>query len=134
MSLLKWTHTARGHTGGSHTHTHTHSLLVRSFKYLLITRGAWAATSIVVCWFLCLSVCNYPRRAWAATGIVIIWSCLLPEARVGGHGYSSRLVLLPEVRVGGHGYSSRLVCYPRRAWAATGIVVCWSVCLFVCNV
>ena len=22
--------------------------------------------------------------------------------------------------------------YPRRAWAATGIVVCWSVCLFVC--
>ena len=27
---------------------------------------------------------------------------------------------------------SALVCYPRRAWAATGIVVCWSVCLFVC--
>ncbi len=31
--------------------------------------------------------------------------------------------------MGGHGYSSLLVCYPRRAWAATGIVVCWSVCL-----
>ena len=30
--------------------------------------------------------------------------------------------------MGGHGYSSLLVCYPRRAWAATGIVVCWSVC------
>ncbi len=27
-------------------------------------------------------------------------------------------------RVGGHGYSSLFVCYPRRAWAATGIVVC----------
>ncbi len=39
---------------------------------------------------------------------------LLPEARVGSHGYSSRLVcylgLLPEARVGGHGYSSLLVC------------------------
>ena len=29
--------------------------------------------------------------------------------------------------MGGHGYSSLLVCYPRRAWAATGIVVCWSI-------
>ena len=26
--------------------------------------------------------------------------------------------------MGSHGYSSLLVCYPRRAWAATGIVVC----------
>ena len=44
---------------------------------------------------------------------------LLPEARVGGHGYSSMLVcLLPEARVGGHGYSSLLVCL--------------FVCLFVC--
>ncbi len=34
---------------------------------------------------------------------------LLPEARVGGHGYSSRFVCYPR-RVGGHGYSSRLVC------------------------
>ncbi len=25
------------------------------------------------------------------------------------------------------GYSSLSVCYPRRAWAATGIVVCWFV-------
>ena len=42
-------------------------------------------------------------------------------------------VLLPEARVGGHGYSSMLVCLfvTRGAWAATGIVVCWSVCLFV---
>ncbi len=38
----------------------------------MITRGAWAATGIVVCWFV----------------------CLLPEARVGGHGYSSLLVCL----------------------------------------
>ncbi len=50
-----------------------------------------------------------------------------PEARVGGHGYSSLSVCYPR-RVGGHGYSSR---YPRRAWAATGIVVCLFVCLFV---
>ena len=35
--------------------------------------------------------------------------------------------------MGGHGYSSLLVCYPRRAWAATGIVVCLFVCLFVCD-
>ncbi len=34
---------------------------------VFVTRGAWAATGIVVCWFV----------------------CLLPEARVGGHGYSS---------------------------------------------
>ncbi len=54
----------------------------------------------------------YPRREWAATGIVVCQSvCLLPEARVGCHGYSSLSVcLLPEARVGGHGYSSLLVC------------------------
>ena len=32
--------------------------------------------------------------------------------------------------MGRHRYST-LVCYPRRAWAATGIVVCWFVCLCV---
>ncbi len=26
-----------------------------------------------------------------------------------------------------------LCCYPRRAWAATGIVVCWFVCLCILN-
>ena len=37
--------------------------------------------------------------------------------------------------MGGHGYSSLLVCLfvTRGAWAATGIVVCWFVCLFVCD-
>ena len=80
-------------------------LLHRVLTMNIITRGAWAATGIVVCWFVC-----YPRCAWAATGIVVCWSVCYPR------------------RVGGHGYSSLLVCYPRRAWAATGIVVCWSVC------
>ncbi len=34
-------------------------------------------------------------------------------------------------RAAATGYSSRLDFYPRREWAATGIVVCQSVCLFV---
>ena len=53
----------------------------------LVTRGAWAATGIVVCWSVC-----YPRR-------------------VGGHGYSSLLVcLLTRGAWAATGYSSRLVC------------------------
>ncbi len=39
--------------------------------------------------------------------------------------------------MGGHRYSSVLVCclfVTRGAWAATGIVVCWSVCLFVTGI
>ncbi len=37
--------------------------------------------------------------------------------------------------MGGHGYSSLSVCLfvTRGAWAATGIVVGWFVCLFVCD-
>ena len=41
---------------------------------LFVTRGAWAATGIVVCWFVC-----YPRRVWAATGIVVCWSVCYPR-------------------------------------------------------
>ncbi len=54
------------------------------------------ATGIVVCWFVCLFVTRGARGRPQSVG-------LLPEARVGGHGYSSMLV------------------------------VCLSVCLFVCH-
>ncbi len=58
------------------------------------------------------------------------WEIRYSEVNSGG--FLSCLFSLPEARMGGHGYSSLSVCYPRRAWAATGIVVCQSVCLFVC--
>ncbi len=49
---------------------------------------------------------------------------------MGGHRYSSLLVCYPRRAWAATGI---VVCYyPRRAWAATGIVVCWFVCLFDC--
>ncbi len=52
---------------------------------------------------------------------------------MGGHGYSSRLVCYPRRTWAATGIVvGWFVCYPRRAWAATGIVVGWFVCLFVC--
>ncbi len=44
------------------------------------------ATGIVVCWFVCLFVTRGARGRPQSVG-------LLPEARVGGHGYSSMLVV-----------------------------------------
>ncbi len=44
--------------------------------------------------------------------------------------YLGAQLYVPEAA--GRGLALQCSSYPRRAWAATGIVVGWFVCLFVC--